>query len=387
LLLRYGESRNGLMEKKAHIYLQKEHGIQPSGVDADALWVIKRIRSSGYAAYIVGGAVRDLLLDRTPKDFDIATDAPPQRLRRIFRTARMIGRRFRIVHVYMTRDKYIEVTTFRSDQGADADNLFGTIEEDARRRDFTINALYYCPVDQQILDYVGGYPDVRHRKLRTLVPAEVSFLEDPVRMIRAVKYASLAGFPLPFAMAGLIKKLREELLKCSRERVTEEVYKILVSGSSSAVLSLAYRLRMFEVLFPELARSIIDGRQKLAETPLWIRLEELDRATADGRPLPRDQMFGFLFRDLVSARPELANDPDPAFLAQQYIRTIAEPLFPSKRDLAVASRMILGEHKRPAKHPHVEHAARKEAGKGTGTGSGRRRRRRRRPRGGTGGAG
>jgi poly(A) polymerase len=264
LLFRYGAADNGTIVKKAHIYTQEEHGIDPRQVDADAMWVLRGLRKEGFSAYVVGGAVRDMIVGRTPNDFDIATDAHPQQIRRVFRSARIIGRRFRIVHVYCGREKYIEVTTFRS-RGAigtsehsahpEQNNFFGTMEEDAERRDFTINALYYNPIDKQVIDYVGGVPDIRQRKLKTLGVAEDSFAEDPVRMIRAVKYASLVEFPVPAAMAGLIRKMRESLLACSRERVTEEVYKILTSSAAAGIMDLAHKLRLFEVIFPALAKT------------------------------------------------------------------------------------------------------------------------------------
>ena len=132
----------------------------------------------------------------------------------------------------------------------DANNFFGTIEEDAERRDFTINALYYCPIDHQLIDYVGAYPDLRHRRLKTLGRADASFAEDPVRMIRAIKYASLLRFPFPLALGGLVRRMRESVLGCSRERVTEEVFKILASGAAAEIMDLSHRLRLFEVIFP-----------------------------------------------------------------------------------------------------------------------------------------
>ena len=217
MLFRYGATDNGTIVKKAHIYTQEEHGIDPHLVDPDAMWVLRGLRKEGFAAYVVGGAVRDMIVGRAPNDFDVATDAHPQQISRVFRSARIIGRRFRIVHVYCGREKYIEVTTFRS-RGAvgtsehsahpEQNNFFGTMEEDAERRDFTINALYYCPIDKLVIDYVGGVPDTASAPARPWCAAETSFAEDPVRMIRAVKYASLVGFPVPPAMAGFIADAR-----------------------------------------------------------------------------------------------------------------------------------------------------------------------------------
>ncbi len=372
MLLRYGTSENGTIEKKAHIYVRDEHGIDPKLVDPDAVWVIRRLRGEGFHAYVVGGAVRDMLVGRAPHDFDVATDALPPKIRRVFRSARLIGRRFRIVHVYTSHEKFIEVTTFRSNKSPDEANLFGTMEEDAQRRDFTVNALYYCPVDQQVIDYVGGFDDVRQKRLRTLVPAETSFTEDPVRMIRAVKYASITGFPIPLAMASLLRRKRDEILRCSRERVTEEVYKILTSGSSSDILSLAHRLRLFEVLFPAL-NDHVKAHRRFDESRLHQRLLELDQETREGKELAREQMFAFLFRDVVEGRPDLLHDPDPAFLIQQFLRSAAEPLFPSKRDIAVATHGILGQRRHaPRPSPHGERGPRKQGGRPPG----RRRRRR-----------
>jgi poly(A) polymerase len=347
LLFRYGTSPDGRVEKKAHIFTEREHGIDPRLVDPDAVWVVRRLRKEGFHAYVVGGAVRDLVVGRTPNDFDVATDAHPQQVRRAFRSARIIGRRFRIVHVYCGRDKIIEVTTFRargsgaieaSDDTAsrDANNLFGTMEEDSERRDFTINALYYCPVDRQIIDYVDGYNDIRQRKLRTLAPAEASFSEDPVRMIRAVKYASLMRFPVPFSMSVLIRRYHDSLLGCSRERVTEEMYKILTSGGAAETFELGFRLRLFATIFPAIAADMREHRVRFTGSPLLERLRRLDADYAGGQVLPRSSMFGFLFRDLIQAREDLLRDPEARFLIQQYLRTASEPLFPSKRDLAEA---------------------------------------------------
>jgi poly(A) polymerase len=396
LLFRYGTSENGSIEKKAHIYTQEEHGIDVRLVDPDALWVIKRLRGARFHAYVVGGAVRDLLVGRTPKDFDVATDAHPLQIKRLFRSARVIGRRFRLVHVYCSREKYIEVSTFRSkvagattEQPAhpDANNYFGTMEEDAERRDFTINALYYCPIDRHLIDYVDAFPDLKARRLRTLVRAEASFAEDPVRMIRAVKYASLLGFPFPLSLAGLVRRMRESILSCSRERVTEEVFKILTSGSASDILELSHRLRLFEIIFPFHARRLRESRMRLADSPLGIRLKELDARCAAGKLLDRSEMFGFLSSDLALERKDILDDPDPEFLLQQFIRTASEPLFPSKKDLAIAAQSILAAVHPPHRARSQSPRERGDAARSAAGGTVKRRRRRGRGRGRRGGAG
>lgn len=386
MLFRYGATDNGTLQKKAHIYTQDEHAIDLSLIDPDAVWIIRRLRQAGFHAYIVGGAVRDLLVGRQPKDFDVATDAHPQQIRKLFRSARLIGRRFRLVHVYTSREKYIEVSTFRSrgvlgtmehSTAHEMNNLFGTMEEDAERRDFTINALYYCPVERQIIDYVGGYRDVRHRCLRTLIPAETSFAEDPVRMIRALKYASQLGFPIPHPVAALIRRVRESLLTCSRERMTEEVFKILTSGSAGPIFDLAVHLRIFETMFPALFERLKAGRERFADSELRARLGALDERAAAGQLLERNEMFGFIFREVVLAHKDIVEGDDPGFLAQQFLRSASAPLFPSKKDLMTAAEMLVG-----AAHPrHRARPAHAERTRAPGESPRRRRRGGRRRRG------
>ena len=151
MLIRYGTDKNGNVVKKAVIYTQEEHLIPNNKIDPDALQIVNRLRDSGFTAYIVGGAVRDLIIGNTPKDFDIVTDATPSKIKKIFRNSRVIGRRFRLVHVVFGT-KIFEVSTFRSISEGSVGNSFGTIDEDVQRRDFTINALYYDPIQQQVID-------------------------------------------------------------------------------------------------------------------------------------------------------------------------------------------------------------------------------------------
>jgi poly(A) polymerase len=340
LLLRYGTSGSGDIEKKAVIYTRDEHHISPSLIDADALWVIKRLRETGNSAYVVGGAVRDLLTRRKPKDFDIATDAHPSRVKRIFRNSRIVGRRFRIVHVLFGHNKVIEVSTFRSRREGDSNNTYGTLGEDAWRRDFSINALYYSPMEGHVIDYIGGFEDIAARRIRTLAPAESSFHEDPVRMIRAVKYASLTGFKLPVPMAGLIRRFAGEILSCSAERLTEEVYKILCTGKSEDILSEFQRLRLLEVILPVVDASLKTSRGRFPESSFARRLARLDHHMKDGAPLERDRMFAFLFEDLVRERIPHLRSPEASIQIQECIRSAAAPLFPSRKDLLTAGEVL-----------------------------------------------
>ena len=176
-------------------------------IDLNALWVIKRLRAKNYEAYLTGGCVRDLLLGRTPKDFDVATNAKPEEVRQIFKNSRLIGRRFLLAHVFFPGNKIVETATFRAnpldvqedlpeDLLLTHDNVYGNIEEDARRRDLTINGLFYDPIEGKVLDFVGGRADLEARLIRTIGDPDIRFQEDPVRILRAIKFASCLGFQI-----------------------------------------------------------------------------------------------------------------------------------------------------------------------------------------------
>src|SRR5690606_38353063 len=195
-----------------------EHCVSRKQISASALRVLYRLREGGFSAHLVGGAVRDLLLGGSPKDFDVATDATPEQVKHLFRNCRLIGRRFRLAHVMFGRE-IIEVATFRAnvDDGTGdreldngrlvRDNVYGTIEEDAVRRDFTANALYYSIEDFSVVDYVGGYEDVRRRVLRLIGEPEARYREDPVRMLRAVRLAAKLDFQIDHDAASAIPRL------------------------------------------------------------------------------------------------------------------------------------------------------------------------------------
>ncbi len=339
MLYRYATSPDQRLVRKAKIYTSKEHGIILSAIDPDAVHVVRKLVDNGHKAYIVGGAVRDLLLGKRPKDFDIATDARPHKIRRLFRRSRIVGRRFKLVHVYYGREKTIEVSTFRSSMVQPKNNnIYGTLGEDAFRRDFSLNALFYSPQKEQIIDYVEGIADIRKRKVRVLGPVKTSFLEDPVRMIRAVKYASVLGFSLPFTAQLTIKRWRNSMINCSPERLTEEMYKILESGNSHSILKRAYRLRLFEVLLPSVTPLLWRYQKDLDSSPLFKRLREVDKILRDRKPkLQRGEALSGLFFDLIGTHPEWAREPLTSI--QQSLRIAMKPLVPSNRDLLIVSRI------------------------------------------------
>src|SRR5712691_10926929 len=213
-----------------------EHTVSRKDIDADALKVLYRLKNHGFKAYLVGGGVRDLLLGRKPKDFDIATDAHPQQVKKLFRNCFVVGRRFRLCHVRFGR-KVVEVSTFRRQALAEEgdtlirrDNTFGTSEEDAFRRDFTVNALFYDIATFSVIDYVGGLEDLRAGIVRMIGDPEVRLREDPVRMMRAVALAARLDFALDPLVVDAIKQLRHEIATSAPPRLLEEYYKILRSG-------------------------------------------------------------------------------------------------------------------------------------------------------------
>jgi poly(A) polymerase len=266
LLIRYGSSATGKRVAIARIYTKEDHGINKSLMDKDAVKITQKLSDSGYDAYIVGGAVRDLLLNKKPKDFDISTNALPGKIKKIFWNARIIGRRFRLVHMYYP-NKLIEVSTFRSESENNDNNVYGQIEDDVKRRDFTINALYYDPGKEYIIDFIDGWKDIQHKKIRSLIPLSATFIEDPVRMIRAIKYSGTTGFTLSFLLAKSIKKYASELKRCSSSRMTEEVMKILATGASAQIFLSLLKFNLLRFMLPEINSLVLrKGKNKHTET-------------------------------------------------------------------------------------------------------------------------
>lgn len=286
MFIRYRTDGRGKSEPVAKIYTSKEHSIRNHMIDKDALWAIRKLHAAGAEAYIVGGSIRDLLLGRKPKDFDIATSASPRQVQRLFWNSRIIGKRFKIVHLFFGSEKIIEVTTFRSDQEnfeEGNNNVYGTIEQDAKRRDFSINSLYFNPSNCQILDFNNAMDDIKKKVIRSLIPLKYAFSEDPVRMLRALKYQATTGFKLKWNVGLAIKKNAELITKCSTSRLTEEVYKILGSGVSERIFE---NLRQYKIL-----PYLLPCFSLYSEIPTVIdSLRALDRKVA--KSLELDQKVG-----------------------------------------------------------------------------------------------
>ena len=250
---RYSTGEDGRLVKKALVYTREEHGINPGDVDGEAVGVIHRLKEMGHETYVVGGAVRDLILGKKPKDFDIVSEASPVQIRRIFRNSRIIGRRFKLVHVYFGPRIY-EVSTFRSLRDGLTGNTFGTIDEDVLRRDFTMNALFYDPGQQIVVDYVGGVRDIKARRVKAIIPLATIFKDDPVRMIRAVKYAAATGSSLSLPLRWKIKAQSPLLASVSPSRLTEEIFKIVNSPCSASIVEALDGLGLYAYLQPNAAR-------------------------------------------------------------------------------------------------------------------------------------
>jgi poly(A) polymerase len=251
------------------ILSRPEHIISRKNIDPDALKVLYRLKNNGFVAYLVGGGVRDLLLERQPKDFDIGTSAHPQQVRRLFRNCFIVGRRFRLAHVRFGR-KVVEVSTFRKaaePEGGDTlihrDNTFGTPEEDAFRRDFTVNALFYDIATFSVIDWVGGLGDLEARVIRTIGDPAVRFREDPVRMLRAVALAARLDFTIDVDTVEAVRQLRGEIVRSSSARILEEFYKILRQGRSRRTFEMLHEHGLLAYLLPQADRAIATGGEAL----------------------------------------------------------------------------------------------------------------------------
>ena len=243
-----------------------EHPISRADIDVEVLKVLYRLHHNGYKACLVGGSVRDLWLAKTPKDFDIATDAHPQELRRLFRNSRTIGRRFRLVQVFFKGGKVVEVSTFRRRSEFDGEgdvlapnNTFGTPAEDAQRRDLTINGLFYDIGDFSILDYVGGLEDLRKGIIRVIGCPEVRFRRDPVRMFRVVRHAARTGFAIDPATWAGIQSHRHLIRLCNRSRLRDELLKDFKGGFCGEFIGLLLESGLLAAMLPHLEEFLLDG--------------------------------------------------------------------------------------------------------------------------------
>ncbi|WP_252108440.1 MULTISPECIES: polynucleotide adenylyltransferase PcnB [unclassified Halomonas] len=309
---------------------RSEHPVSRKQISDAALKVLYRLDGAGYEAYLVGGCIRDALLGETPKDFDVATNATPEQVRDLFRNSRLIGRRFRIVHVRFGRE-IIEVTTFRGkpqDEHGDniaqqsddglllRDNVWGSIEEDALRRDFTVNALYYSIADFSIHDFAGGIGDINARMLRLIGDPATRYREDPVRMLRAVRFAAKLGFEIAPDTEAPMYDLAPLLLQIPPARLFDEALKLFMSGQGLLTFQLLSHYGLFGMLFPEAEEAMADAAW--VETLIEQALRNTDQRIANDRPVTPAFLFAaFLWGPVALRAAALENEGMPAVPALQ----------------------------------------------------------------------
>jgi poly(A) polymerase len=371
---------------KKLIVPRAEHCISRSLLSPNGIKVLYKLKEQGFTAYLVGGGVRDLLLGREPKDFDVATDATPSQLKKLFRNCRLIGRRFRLAHLHF-QDEIIEVATFRSAtdappeepigesaqpvpepapeapvvegrRGRDArhfasgpkmlksddgmvlrDNVFGTPEEDAVRRDFTVNALFYNVVDFSIIDHVGGMEDLKNGVIRTIGDPLVRFTEDPVRMIRAVRFAAMLGFNIEERTGRAMTELAGTINKATPPRLYEEVLKLLMLGAGERTYQMMRHCGLFEPLFPHFDAWLARESDCFPHARVGKALEWIDARIGQGAlvspPLLMALMFGEYLEEKLAGFREAGASPQQA--AEAAVAEFAGELAPT---VAIPNRVL-----------------------------------------------
>jgi poly(A) polymerase len=303
------------------------HIVSRANISENALKVLYRLKNAGYQSYLVGGGVRDLLLGREPKDFDVATDAHPEEVRSVFRNCRLIGRRFRLAHVHFGKE-IIEVATFRALSSGEEgerhledgriirDNVYGTIEEDAWRRDFTVNALYYNIDDFSVVDYGGGMEDLKSGTLRLIGNPEERYREDPVRMLRAVRFATRLGFRIHPDSEGPIFELGHLLADVPPARLFEEALKLFFAGFALQTFEQLRHYGLFRHLFPYTEEALAHEEAGFPHTLLTRALENTDIRVAEGKPVTPAFLYAALLweplREIAAERQAEGMEVTPA---------------------------------------------------------------------------
>ncbi len=336
------------------IYGRPEHTISRAQISPNALKVLYRLKKGGYRACLVGGCVRDLLLGREPKDFDVATDARPDEVKALFRNCRLIGRRFRLAHVRFGRE-VIEVATFRAGlprgKGDDwaqeeetgrllRDNVYGTIEEDAWRRDFTVNALYYDIQDFSVVDYVGGMEDLNHGVLRLIGDPKVRFREDPVRMLRAIRFMIKLGFKLDSSIEVHLKPFAPLLKDIPPARLYDEVLKMFMGGYAVQTFELLRHYELFGPLFPATEQALDQEEHGFPLVFLAHALENTDKRLAEGKIVTPYFLYAALLWEPVrlAARQKEAQGTPPVVAMQE---AAGEVLSEQVKHVAIPRRISL----------------------------------------------
>jgi poly(A) polymerase len=336
---------------KPVIVQREDHTVSRSSIDEDAMKVLSRLTRHNHTAYLVGGGVRDLLLQRPVKDFDIATSAHPQEIKRLFRNCRLIGRRFRLAHILFRGGKVIEVSTFRrqtgfSDEGdllIKSDNTFGSAEEDALRRDFTVNGLFYSITDFAVTDYVGGLEDLKKKVIRTIGDPNTRLREDPIRILRAIRLAARLGFSIDPATRAAMTAHRNEIWKSAAPRIVEEFVRMLNQGAAAASFPLLHELGVLEGLLPGFARSY--ARPEIREEVVRD-LVSLDAHQKPREGLPPGLALAVLYYPLFQAVVKEAGDgADRNRIAAELLDADLEKLKFPRIQLEKARLLLASQHR------------------------------------------
>lgn len=372
------------MKTKKKIIPQKKHQIVKNAISHNALKVLSRLNEAGYEAYLVGGGVRDLLLGEKPKDFDVATSARPEEVKRLFRNCRLIGRRFRLAHILYGRD-VIEVATFRgphegkpshhagkNDEGRIVrDNVFGSIEEDAVRRDFTVNALYYDIRDESVVDFTGGMDDLKHKVLRMIGDVDTRYREDPVRMLRAVRFAAKLNFQIEKQAHSLIFEMGDLLENIPLARLFDEAIKLFQGGYGLRCFQLIREYQLFELLFPMTEKLIAEHAHNSFENRAQVlaiieqALRNTDERIAIGKSVnPAFFLAVLLWQPMLEHKKYFISQ-----LATTNSRHEMEALFYASREVIARQQAYLSIPKRLSliikeiwhMQPQLQHPTRKRA--------------------------
>ncbi|MDP8255693.1 MAG: polynucleotide adenylyltransferase PcnB [Candidatus Alcyoniella australis] len=338
---------------------RSEHPISRKNIDPDALKVLYRLHRYGFKAYLVGGSVRDMLLSKRPKDFDMSTDAHPYEVKKLFRNCRIVGRRFRLAHVFFAQNKIIEVSTFRRKAEFDAaqvggvqtENTFGTPEEDAFRRDLTINGLFYNIADHTVIDYVNGLRDLRDGVVRMINDPYASIVEDPVRMIRAIRHAARSNFVIHAKTWEAIKAEHALINNCPESRLREEFLRDLRGGAAAVAIRLMSRSGLLFELIPEMRSLVGDEPEPEMPESALANLRVTDRMMREGRDVSDSILVAALLAPLVLqtlGRARLPENPSRAGRVNVLIRDLVKPLSQKlnmpKRVTEQACQILFAQH-------------------------------------------
>jgi len=360
-----------IVDPQAKIIPRAEHTISRKNISHNALKVLYRLNQHKYSAYLVGGCLRDILLKQTPKDFDIATNASPENIKKLFQNCLLIGRRFRLAHIRFGRE-IIEVSTFRAQSRKKSfrhrkiathgmllrDNVYGTIEEDVWRRDFTMNALYYNIADFSLVDYCGGLADIQNKIVRIIGEPRTRYQEDPVRLLRAIRFAGKLGFQLDPATAEPIAELAPLLRHVPPARLFEEVLKLFHHGQALKTYRLLHQYHLLKELFPQIKHHPTDNtHHKLLE----LACENTDQRTQHGKTVSPAFLFAvFLWPNVQNKAQQLIAQHTPTFVAYQH--AVSDTLSKQQKLITIPRRYSTSireiwdlQHRLLQRRPHMLH--------------------------------